>query len=567
MIDKSLFLEFLDSMHNSIIGIDLNNRVIIYNKSCEEFIGLSRNKVIGKNIFDIIPNSRLPYVLENETSETGKRFVLNSRVIYSNRTPLFQNGKIYGAIAVFSDIKEISKIREQLDTTEKNLKALEILIDSAYEGILIVDKNGYITKFNKKYEEFLNLDPAETIGKHVTEVIENTRMHIIAKTGKVERGHVQRIQGHDMIASRFPIIKDGEVIGAIGKVLFQDVKELESLAKRMDRVHDEFNYFRNEIKKLQEAKYSFDNIITNDPTVLSLKKLGMQAAMSSSTILITGESGTGKELFAHAIHKASSRKYGAFIRVNCSSIPKNLFESELFGYEKGAFTGAKKEGKPGKFEMANGGTIFLDEIGTMPLSMQAKILRVLQEKEVERVGGSKTIELDIRIIAATNEDLYSLVESNRFREDLYYRLNVIKLELPALRQRKDDIVLIARHLLNEFVSEMGLPEMKFHKKTLALMKGYQWPGNIRELRNCIERCIHLTETKRILPTALPEYMQGNAEKVFDEGYTLKAIVEKAEYKAITKVLKEVNNNKTEAARILGIHRTSLYNKLNRFDIE
>lgn len=567
MIDKSLFLEFLDSMHNSIIGIDLNNRVIIYNKSCEEFIGLSRNKVIGKNIFDIIPNSRLPYVLENETSETGKRFVLNSRVIYSNRTPLFQNGKIYGAIAVFSDIKEISKIREQLDTTEKNLKALEILIDSAYEGILIVDKNGYITKFNKKYEEFLNLDPAETIGKHVTEVIENTRMHIIAKTGKVERGHVQRIQGHDMIASRFPIIKDGEVIGAIGKVLFQDVKELESLAKRMDRVHDEFNYFRNEIKKLQEAKYSFDNIITNDPTVLSLKKLGMQAAMSSSTILITGESGTGKELFAHAIHKASSRKYGAFIRVNCSSIPKNLFESELFGYEKGAFTGAKKEGKPGKFEMANGGTIFLDEIGTMPLSMQAKILRVLQEKEVERVGGSKTIELDIRIIAATNEDLYSLVESNRFREDLYYRLNVIKLELPALRQRKDDIVLIARHLLNEFVSEMGLPEMKFHKKTLALMKGYQWPGNIRELRNCIERCIHLTETKRILPTALPEYMQGNAEKVFDEGYTLKAIVEKAEYKAITKVLKEVNNNKTEAARILGIHRTSLYNKLNKFDIE
>ena len=567
MFECLQFNEFIDYMYNFVIGIDNDNKIIMYNQACERFVGLPKSEIIGKNIENVKSNSRLKIIIKAIESNSSNKFFLDDRFINFTRMPLIQQGVNEGEIVVFSDIKEIEKIEKQLDMTEKNLEALEILIDSTYEGIIIVDEKGYITKFNKTYQEFLNLDPDKVIGKHVTDVIENTRMHIVVKTGKIERGHVQRIQGHDMIASRFPIRKDGKIIGAVGKVLFQDVKELEALAKRMPHDNNHFNYYKKELKKLQEAKYSFENIITANPRMNSLKKIGLQAAEGFSTVLLTGESGTGKELFAHAIHKASCRKYGAFVRVNCSAIPKDLLESELFGYEKGAFTGAKKEGKAGKFEMANGGTIFLDEIGTMPLGMQVKILRVLQEREVERVGSNRTIELDIRVIAATNENLYKLIENGKFRKDLFYRLNVIKIDIPSLRERREDIVLLAKHVLNEFIDSMDLGPITFENKTLELMKGYDWPGNIRELRNYVERSIYLSNTNKILPENIPEIMNGASEKIFNDSFQLSEIIEKAEYQAIKKMLRQTNNNKTETAKMLGIHRTSLYNKMNKYGLK
>ncbi|HKL42160.1 MAG TPA: sigma-54-dependent Fis family transcriptional regulator [Clostridia bacterium] len=557
----------LDSIHNAIIAIDLNDKIIIFNDYCEKFFGISRESILNKNIRELIPDSKLPQVLSTRQELIGEEFSIDEKVIFTNRTLLKnKDNEVIGVIALFSDVEEIQKVRDNLKEVEENLEVLETVLDSGYEGIIIVDENGYITKFNKAYQEFLNLKPEEVLGKHVTDVIENTRMHIVLKTGKTEKGHVQNIQGHDMIATRIPIKKDGKIIGAIGKVLFQDVKELESLAKRMSQTKEHLNYYKSEIKKLQEAKYSFDNIITKNPQIKQLKKIGLQAANSFSTVLIIGESGTGKELFAHAIHKASSRKFGAFIRINCSAIPKNLLESELFGYEKGAFTGANDSGKPGKFEMANGGSIFLDEIGTMPLEMQAKMLRVIQEKEVVRVGGNRTIDLDIRIIAATNENLLKLVEKGKFREDLYYRLNVINIDIPPLRKRKEDIPVLAKHLLDDFTNEMQLPGMTFHQKTLEIMKGYSWPGNVRELRNCVERSIHLSPTNEIKPLSLPETVNSTGEKVFEETYALEEVVSKAEYNAILEVLKKTNGNKTEAAEILGIHRTSLYYKINKYDI-
>jgi len=558
----------LDSIYNAIIAIDKNEKIIIFNDYCEKFFGIKREAILNKNIRELIPDSKLPEVLKSRKELIGEEFRIKDKVIFTNRTLLRnKDHEVIGVIALFSDVEEIQKVRENLKAVEENLEVLETVLDSGYEGIIIVDEKGYITKFNKAYQEFLNLKPEDVLGKHVTEVIENTRMHIVVKTGKMEKGHVQNIQGHDMIATRIPIKKDGKIIGAIGKVLFQDVKELESLAKRMSQTNEHLNYYKNEIKKLQEAKYSFDSIITNSPQIKQLKKIGLQAANSRSTVLIIGESGTGKELFAHAIHKASSRKFGAFIRINCSAIPENLLESELFGYEKGAFTGANASGKPGKFEMANGGSIFLDEIGTMPLEMQAKMLRVIQEKEVVRVGGNTTIDLDIRIIAATNENLLQLVEKRKFREDLYYRLNVINIDLPPLRKRKEDIPVLAKHLLKEFTDEMQLPKMNFHKKTLEIMKGYPWPGNVRELRNCVERSIHLSPTNEIQPMSLPESVNSVGEKVFEASYDLGEVVSKAEYNAILEVLKQTKGNKTEAAEILGIHRTSLYYKINKYDIK
>lgn len=557
----------VDSMHNAVIGINKNEKIIIFNKACERFFNIDRKSIIGKYIKDVIPNSRLPYVLKNNVKEIGHEFKIKDKIVFTNRTLLRKNGEIIGAIAVFNDMKEIENLKDELAEVESNLETLETVLDSGYEGIIIVDDKGFITKFNKKYQEFLGLDPKDVIGEHVTDIIENTRMHIVVKTGKIEKGHVQNIQGHNMIASRIPIKRNDKIIGAVGKVLFQDVEELESLAKRMAQVNEQFNYYKDEIKKMQEAKYSFDNIITKNEQMNYLKKLGMQAAKSSSTVLLIGESGTGKELFAHAIHKASSRKYGSFIRVNCSAIPKNLLESELFGYEEGAFTGANRNGKPGKFEMANGGTIFLDEIATMPLEMQAKILRVIQEREIERIGGNRIIELDIRVIAATNENLFNLVKKGKFREDLYYRLNVINLELPPLRKRKEDVPILAKYLLKKYIEEMNIANMKFNNKTLEIMKAYNWPGNVRELSNCVERSIYLSETDIIMPSSLPKVINNKGEKIFNESLKLKDILEKKEYNTILKALKKTNGNKTEAAKKLGIHRTSLYNKINKYEIE
>ena len=470
----------------------------------------------------------------------------------------------------FQETNQEDTKEEKITKMKKYIDILETILDNAYEGIVIVDKDGYIIRFNHAYQEFLGVSEEEVLGKHVTEVIENTRMHIVAREGEKEVGHIQELKGHKIVASRIPLYEDGNLIGAIGKILFQDIAELKSLAQRFEVLENRLNYYKNEVERLQQAKYSFSNIITQNSKMEYLIKLAKKAADSNSTVLIEGESGTGKELFAHAIHKSSDRKYGAFVRVNCAAIPENLLESELFGYEAGAFTGANKKGKPGKFELANGGTIFLDEIGSMPLEMQAKLLRVIQERELERVGGTSTINLDLRIIVATNENLEKMVKENKFREDLYYRINVIRLNLPPLRERSGDIELLAKSLIKKLSNELDIKEKEISNKALQKLKSYDWPGNVRELQNFIERALNLAPEKTIYPEHLPEIInedkkQDNKSK--NDNLTLNEIVARTEKRAIINAIKKADGNRTKAARELGIHRTSLYHKINKYNIK
>ncbi len=466
----------------------------------------------------------------------------------------------------YQDIKNEKSSKIKLEKMKKYIDILETILDNAYEGIVIVDKDGYIRKFNHAYEEFLGIKEKEVLGKHVTDVIENTRMHKVVKNGKREVGHVQEINGHKIIASRIPVIEKDEVVAGVGKILFKDIKELKSLAQRFEVLENKLNYYKNEVERLQQAKYSFSNIITKDSKMEYLKGIAKDAAESNSTVLIQGESGTGKELFAHAIHKASHRKYGAFVRVNCAAIPQNLLESEFFGYESGAFTGANKNGKPGKFELANGGTIFLDEIGAMPLEMQAKLLRVIQEREFERVGGTTTIDLDLRIIAATNEDLEKKVKKGDFREDLYYRINVIQLNIPPLRERSGDIEILAKSLIKKLSNELDMEEKSISDKAIAKLKSYNWPGNVRELHNFLERALNLAKGEIIMAHDLPDII-SNKDSNDEAKYTLKKAVVDAEKEAIKKAIKKAEGNKTKAAKILGIHRTSLYHKLKEYEID
>ncbi len=322
---------------------------------------------------------------------------------------------------------ENKKIREELELFES-------IFDSLFNGAVITDPDGNIIRINKPYCKFLGMEAGECIGRHCTEIVENTRLHIVGKTGKAELNHTQVIKDQSILVHRIPIKKEGKVVAVFGMVMFQDMRELKKLAKKFSLLKSKVKMYEEELLALRSTKYTFDSIISHGEAITELKREALHASGNQYPVLITGQSGTGKELFAQAIHHGSSRNVHPFVRINCAAIPKDLLESELFGYEKGAFTGANSRGKPGKFELADRGTIFLDEIGDMPLEMQPKLLRVLEEKEFEHVGGSRIIHSDFRIIAATNQDLEELMSEGRFRKDLFYRLNVMPLHIPPSKR-------------------------------------------------------------------------------------------------------------------------------------
>ena len=444
---------------------------------------------------------------------------------------------------------------------------LNVILNNAYEWLVIIDDKGYIMMMSKGYKEFIGDMVPE--GKHVTEVIENTKLHDIVKTGKTQIGEIQIIKGQQVIASRLPIIKDNKIIGAIGKVIFKDITDFYDMSKKIITMEKEIKYYKDQLKKQKSAKYSFSNIIGESKSLMEVKNICQRAAMSDSNVLIMGESGTGKELFAHAIHNASDRASGPFVKINCAAIPSELLESELFGYEGGAFTGAKKEGKVGKFELANGGSIFLDEIGDMPLQMQVKLLRVLQEREIERIGSTKTRPINVRIISATNKNLEEEVKSGNFREDLYYRLNVMSVNIEPLRKRKDDIRPLAKALVKKLSSQMGVHVDSISEKAMAALEAYDWPGNIRELENVIERSINLLYSDRIIKVStLPVHItQSHKTHVYIAGSTLKEQLYDVEKSIILECLNENQGNKQKTANDLDMSRTSLYQKLKSYGID
>ncbi len=468
----------------------------------------------------------------------------------------------------------------RIGALEAEVQTLTEILDHAYECIVVVDRQGYITRLNRSYEEVLGMAADAAIGKHVTEVIENTRMHIVAASGVPEVGWVQKINGHDRIVQRIPLFRDGQVVGAVGKFMFKDIAELKELTGRIGLLESKVELYEQELKSIRGSRYTFSQIVGRSSALAQAKQLAVRGAQSHAPILLLGESGTGKELFAHAIHQSSSRAAAPFVRVNCAAIPPDLLEAELFGYADGAFTGARKGGKPGKLELAHRGTIFLDEIGDMPLAMQAKILRAVQEKEVERVGGLHPIRVDLRIIAATNADLERRVAEGRFREDLFYRLNVIGIRLPPLRERHGDVPLLVEHALARLAEEQGAPPRRLSPGLMEILERYPWPGNVRELVNLLERLVYTVDSPEIgvgdLPPLLARRLLGEAGGGAQEGAasvpvaaapSLDVSVAEAERAAVLRALERARGRKAEAARLLGIHRTTLYDKLRKYGLE
>ena len=343
---------------------------------------------------------------------------------------------------------------------------LETMLAAPDELIVVVNKNGYIENISQAYGDFLGIQVQNAIGRHVTEVIENTRMDIVVKTGVPETGETQDIHGEKMIATRIPIRKNGMVIGAYGRVLVRNTRELHMLHDKLSSIEMELNMYKRTFEKINTAKYTVDDIIGDCSIMQDLKDSVRKVAKTNSNVLIMGESGTGKELFAHSIHAGSMRRKAPFVCVNCGSIPEQLIESELFGYEEGAFTGARKGGKIGLFPAAHGGTIFLDEIGELPLPMQVRLLRVLQDREIQRVGSNVREKVNVRVVAATNRNLYQMVKKGEFRSDLYYRLNVVTLHLPLLRERKEDLPLLIRMILSKISKKENLGAIEISREAM-----------------------------------------------------------------------------------------------------
>ncbi|RFU66593.1 sigma-54-dependent Fis family transcriptional regulator [Peribacillus glennii] len=468
----------------------------------------------------------------------------------------------------------ISRLQQKGNIAE----VLQAILESAYEGIAVVDEDGILVEFNEAYSRFTGIEREGAIGRHVTEVIDNTNLHLTVKSGIPERGVVQNIQGQDMVVHRIPIWKEGRVTGAIGMLIFEGVSEVYKLYESLQKDHVVERNSRGDVHFGQEEnqQITLDQILGISEEISKVKRLSRRAAKTLATLLITGESGTGKEMFAKGIHHLSILSNGPFVSVNCGAIPEALFESELFGYEEGAFTGAKKGGKPGKFELAHNGTIFLDEIGEMPLLMQSKLLRVLQEKEAERVGGLKKYKINVRIIAATNRDLKAMVEQGLFREDLYYRLNVIQLHIPPLRNRKDDIPILLSNYLKKLCKKYQIPTKTFTAEAVTAFVDYDWKGNIREMINTLEQLVtfvdgqiiskgHLSENitdPKLLPKPNPANNSSNQSVL----QAAKDVGKNKERELIINVLREAGGNKKKASEILGIHRTTLYQKLKRHNI-
>jgi PAS domain S-box-containing protein len=559
----------LDSLSSGVLAIDLDASIIVFNDAAARILGVPKEKALGKPLLSIVPNSGLVNVLRTGLPEVGRPQAIGSLTVMTNRSPIFRDGALAGAVSIFQDITETEKISRELDSTKVLVHTLEEVLSGAGEWMVVVDAAGAITMISEAYAEFNGVTVSEAVGRHVTEVIENTRMHIVARTGVAEMGEAQTIRGRDVIVNRIPLKDGGRVVGAYGRVIFKDVEQLRQLAGKMNLLESKVRYYEEELTHLRGAKYTFSSIVGSGRAIAAAKEEARRASKTDSTVLLRGETGTGKELFSHAIHAAGPRRSGPFIKLNCAAVPAELLESELFGYEEGAFTGAKKGGKPGKFEMAQGGTLFLDEIGDMPLPMQAKLLRVLQEREVERVGATSPKRVDIRVIAATGKNLEEQVGEGNFRADLYYRINVIPILIPPLRERPEDVVETAEHLLSKISAESGgEPKRRLSPEAAEILRSHGWPGNIRELQNVLERALAMGKGDVLLPEHLPPHLLGagpDAGKTPTPGSLASARAE-AERAAILAALRASGGNKSKAADLLRIHRVKLYEKMKRHGI-
>lgn len=560
----------LNNIRDGMIVINREERIKFVNQSAQRIIGSKKDQLEGRHIMEVIPNSRLPEVLRSERKEVNQKlFLENGKKIITTRIPIINaEDKLIGAFAIFKDITEVVNLAEE-NTDLKEIKTmLEAIIHSSDEAISVADEDGNGLIINPAYTRITGLKESDIIGKPASSDIsegESMHMKVLETRRPVRRVRMKVGPGKkDVLVNVAPVIVDGKIKGSVG--VLHDVSEIQSLTSELKRA-------RQIIRNL-EAKYTFDDIIGTSPEMKLALEQGKVGARTPATVLLRGASGTGKELFAHAIHNESDRKHHKFIRVNCAAIAESILESELFGYEEGAFSGAKHGGKKGLFEEANMGSIFLDEIGELSLNMQAKLLRVLQENEIIRVGGTEPIALNVRIIAATNVNLEKAIMHQSFREDLYYRINRLPIFIPSLEERLSDLPELAEHIIQKLNEDYGRKVRAMDERAMGYMRNYDWPGNIRELENVIGRAMIYMDINEefIRRKHIPELGTSSQDTHKEKAprasaMPLQAAMEQYEKELIKEVYQQNGYNKTKSAEDLQISIRNLYYKINKYQID
>ncbi|GEM_PF-88613 len=515
------------NIESGLLVVDNQHTIIIYNTEAERLFGIPAREVLGRKVTEVFPDSRLPEVVDTKEPILGYTREIGKSTIVVNTTPIIENDEIKGAISTFEDVSRLVQISWEFEEVKELKERYLQILEAVQDGICVFDREGTVTYINGSYNEITGENISE--GDNIHEISPNgSRMRVLEKGQKIMGEISQKKNGKSVVANIVPIIVNQQITGGISVV--KNLSEIEELIDRISHLSAKTEYLEEELHRRKKLNPAFNRIVGVSNKLYDAMKLAAKTADNNFNVLIRGESGTGKELIAEAIHYSSERATQPFIRVNCAAIPENLLESEMFGHVKGAYTGAIKT-KIGKFELADKGTIFLDEIGELDKSMQAKMLRVIQKKEFQRVGDDRTITVDARIIAATNRNLEELVENGEFREDLYYRLNVIPIWLPPLRERREDIPVLSEYFLNKIAEELGCEPKKLSGEAMDALIHYSWPGNIRELENVMERINILADGREVQKEDLPHYISENYHTAVNDEVPSEAVTENGLYDA------------------------------------
>lgn len=575
MLDQNTLTseQLIESITNGLVAVNRDNIITIFNQSAEKIMGIHRKDVIGKKASEVLENSGLAEVLKTGKSVINVKQKINHTTIITNRSPIIVNNEVIGAVATFKDITDIEKLSATLESTKETKKRLSNILENANDGICMVDPSGKITYINPRFAEICKKESSDLIHQNIQSITLDQKILRALMMQKVTRDLITELDDERKILSNISPIKiQNKFKGNVW--LITEITALKKVMQELDYAEQKIKEYQEVlIEKTQEGiDEAFGTVIGRSKPMERVLKLSTKAAKTSMTVLVRGESGTGKELIAKSIWKASPRRDQPFIGLNCAAIPENLLESELFGHERGSFTGANRQ-KIGKFELADGGVLFLDEIGDLSQSLQVKLLRVLQEKELQRVGGNEKIPIDVRIITATNQNLEKLIEEKKFRLDLYYRLNVIPITLPPLRERKEDIADLVSYFLDKIFKEEQMKPKILTSRCLAMLRNYHWPGNIRELENIIKRMIVFSEKDEITGNDIPNYIkEALGEKIEPVQDEMRMIAEEKIYsmEEYEKVIIEKALNKYESfnrtGKALGLSHRTVARKARKYGI-
>ncbi len=573
LYEKKLDMEAsIDAVYNPVISIDNEYQIGIFNKAAAKLMSISAEEVRGSNAGDILAGTGVleSFVSGSHAPLPSNKLVIAGRSFLPYRTNIIRNSRTIGAILVLREISEFEELVKESEYTKKLNRELDAVIESSFDGLYVTDGQANTLMLNNGFERITGIMGFECIGRNMADLVKEgvfSRSGTLLALEKRERVTITIVprSGKEVLITSNPIFdEEDNIIMVVTNV--RDITELNELQRRLQQVEGLREFYKTELQHLKIK--SSQKMIVKSSKMKEILDMVFRVAGVDSTVLIQGESGVGKELIAEIIHKSSGRKEGPFIKVNCGAIPENLLESELFGYEEGAFTGARKSGKIGLFELANNGMLFLDEIGELPLGLQVKLLRVLQNKEIIRVGGGKSLKVDTRILAGTNQDLMEMVNQQKFRLDLYYRLNVIPITVPPLRERLEDTPVLANFFLEIFNNKYQMNK-RFHKDVIDCFLEYDWPGNVRELENLTERLVVTTDDNVIKTSDLPVAMnmmvllRNDPEKGL---WSLKQTVENAEKQLLEKAFKRYKST-YQIAQVLKVNQSTVVRKAAKYGIK